>query len=121
MIQVVLASSTCGRRVFLMAPIHHHFEMKAWSETKIMVRFWIVAGILCAAGFALYYRYYFGQEMSGWADWLVANGRADEEAVAQAERVLEAAALRPGDTVLDVGARLGCSRWPRTSGSATAG
>jgi phospho-N-acetylmuramoyl-pentapeptide-transferase len=50
-----------GRRVFLIAPIHHHFEMKAWSETKIMVRFWIVTGILCAAGFALYYRYYFGQ------------------------------------------------------------
>ena len=50
-----------GRRVFLMAPIHHHFEMKAWSETKIMVRFWIVAGILCAAGFALFYRYYFAQ------------------------------------------------------------
>jgi phospho-N-acetylmuramoyl-pentapeptide-transferase len=50
-----------GRRVFLMAPIHHHFEMKAWSETKIMVRFWIVAGILCAAGFALFYRYYFRQ------------------------------------------------------------
>jgi phospho-N-acetylmuramoyl-pentapeptide-transferase len=48
-----------GRRVFLMAPIHHHFEMKAWSETKIMVRFWIVAGILCTAGFALFYRYYF--------------------------------------------------------------
>jgi phospho-N-acetylmuramoyl-pentapeptide-transferase len=50
-----------GRRVFLMAPIHHHFEMKAWSETKITVRFWIVAGLLCAVGFALYYRYYFGQ------------------------------------------------------------
>jgi phospho-N-acetylmuramoyl-pentapeptide-transferase len=50
-----------GRRVFLMAPIHHHFEMKAWSETKIMVRFWIVGGILCAAGFALFYRYYFNQ------------------------------------------------------------
>ena len=48
-----------GRRVFLMTPIHHHFEMKAWSETKIMVRFWIVAGILCGAGFALFYRYYF--------------------------------------------------------------
>jgi phospho-N-acetylmuramoyl-pentapeptide-transferase len=48
-----------GRRVFLMAPIHHHFEMKAWSETKITVRFWIVAGLLCAVGFALYYRYYF--------------------------------------------------------------
>jgi phospho-N-acetylmuramoyl-pentapeptide-transferase len=48
-----------GRRVFLMAPIHHHFEMKAWSETKIMVRFWILCAILCALGFALYYRYYF--------------------------------------------------------------
>ncbi len=45
-----------GRRVFLMAPIHHHFEMKAWSETKIMVRFWIVTAILCAIGFALFYR-----------------------------------------------------------------
>ncbi|HZC30792.1 MAG TPA: hypothetical protein VE261_04680, partial [Gaiellaceae bacterium] len=60
MIQVV-AFKYLGRRVFLMAPIHHHFEMKAWTETKIMVRFWIVAGILCAAGFALFYRYYFGQ------------------------------------------------------------
>lgn len=50
-----------GRRVFLMTPIHHHFEMKAWSETKITVRFWILAGILCAAGFALYYRYYFAR------------------------------------------------------------
>ncbi|MDP8910632.1 MAG: phospho-N-acetylmuramoyl-pentapeptide-transferase [Actinomycetota bacterium] len=49
-----------GRRVFLITPIHHHFEMKAWSETKIMVRFWILTGLLCAAGFALYYRYYFG-------------------------------------------------------------
>jgi phospho-N-acetylmuramoyl-pentapeptide-transferase len=47
-----------GRRVFLIAPIHHHFEMKAWSETKIMVRFWIIAGILCSVGFALFYRYY---------------------------------------------------------------
>jgi phospho-N-acetylmuramoyl-pentapeptide-transferase len=60
MIQV-FAFKYSGRRVFLMAPIHHHFEMKAWSETKIMVRFWIVAGILCSAGFALFYRYYFGQ------------------------------------------------------------
>ena len=48
-----------GRRVFLMAPIHYHFEMKAWSETKIMVRFWILCAIFCALGFALYYRYYF--------------------------------------------------------------
>jgi phospho-N-acetylmuramoyl-pentapeptide-transferase len=46
-----------GRRIFLMTPIHHHFEMKAWSETKIMVRFWILAAILCAGAFALYYQY----------------------------------------------------------------
>jgi phospho-N-acetylmuramoyl-pentapeptide-transferase len=44
--------------VFLIAPIHHHFEMKPWSETKITIRFWIVAGILCSAAFALFYRYY---------------------------------------------------------------
>jgi phospho-N-acetylmuramoyl-pentapeptide-transferase len=49
-----------GRRIFLMAPIHHHFEMKAWSDAKIMVRFWIVTGLLCAAAFALYYRYFRG-------------------------------------------------------------
>jgi len=48
-----------GGRVFLMAPIHHHFEMKAWSETKIMVRFWIVAAILAAGAFATYYQYFF--------------------------------------------------------------
>ena len=57
MIQVASFKRT-GKRVFLMAPIHHHFEMKAWSETKIMVRFWIVCAILCAIGFVLYYRYY---------------------------------------------------------------
>jgi len=53
-IQVVSFKRT-GRRVFLMAPIHHHFEMKSWSETKVMVRFWIVCAILCASGFALFY------------------------------------------------------------------
>ena len=52
----VISFKYWGRRVFLMAPIHYHFEMKAWSETKIMVRFWIVTAILCAVGFALFYR-----------------------------------------------------------------
>jgi phospho-N-acetylmuramoyl-pentapeptide-transferase len=42
MIQVVSFRLT-GRRVFLMAPIHHHFEKLAWAESKIIVRFWIVA------------------------------------------------------------------------------
>jgi phospho-N-acetylmuramoyl-pentapeptide-transferase len=43
-------------RVFLMTPVHHHFEMAAWSETKIIVRFWLVAAIFAAVGFTLYFR-----------------------------------------------------------------
>ena len=50
----VFAFQRFRRRVFLMAPIHHHFEMLAWSETKIILRFWIVAGICSAIGFTLY-------------------------------------------------------------------
>jgi phospho-N-acetylmuramoyl-pentapeptide-transferase len=42
------------RRVFLMAPIHHHFEMRGWSETKIILRFWIIAAVCAAIGFTLY-------------------------------------------------------------------
>ena len=56
----VLSFKWWGRRIFLIAPLHHHFEMKAWSETKIMVRFWIVTAIFCAAGFALFYKYFIG-------------------------------------------------------------
>jgi phospho-N-acetylmuramoyl-pentapeptide-transferase len=44
------------RRVFLMTPIHHHFEMAAWSETKIIVRFWLIAALLAATGFTLFFR-----------------------------------------------------------------
>jgi phospho-N-acetylmuramoyl-pentapeptide-transferase len=42
------------KRVFLMAPIHHHFELLGWSETKIILRFWIVAAVCSAIGFTLY-------------------------------------------------------------------
>jgi phospho-N-acetylmuramoyl-pentapeptide-transferase len=56
-LQVVSYKRT-GKRIFLMAPIHHHFEMKAWSEARIMVRFWIAALIFCACAFVLYYRYF---------------------------------------------------------------
>ncbi|MRR11087.1 phospho-N-acetylmuramoyl-pentapeptide-transferase [bacterium] len=44
-----------GKRIFRMAPLHHHFEMLGWSETKVMVRFWIVTGIMAGAGFALFF------------------------------------------------------------------
>jgi phospho-N-acetylmuramoyl-pentapeptide-transferase len=45
---------TFRKRVFLMAPIHHHFELKGWSETKIILRFWIVAAALAAIAFTVY-------------------------------------------------------------------
>ena len=50
----VIAFQRFRRRVFLMAPIHHHFELAGWSETKIILRFWIVAAICAAIGFTLY-------------------------------------------------------------------
>ncbi len=50
----VFSFQTFRKRVFLMAPIHHHFELNAWSETKIILRFWIVAGVFSAIGFTIY-------------------------------------------------------------------
>ena len=50
----VISFQTTRKRVFLMAPIHHHFELRAWSETKIILRFWIVAAVCCAIGFTIY-------------------------------------------------------------------
>jgi phospho-N-acetylmuramoyl-pentapeptide-transferase len=44
-----------GRRVFRMAPLHHHFELGGWEEVTIIVRFWIVAGIAVAFGMGLFY------------------------------------------------------------------
>ena len=41
-----------GRRIFLMAPLHHHFEKKGWAETQVVVRFWIVTMLLCLVGLA---------------------------------------------------------------------
>ena len=55
MIQVVSFKKT-GKRVFLMAPLHHHFEKKGWSETKVVIRFWIVSAAFAALGFALYFQ-----------------------------------------------------------------
>jgi phospho-N-acetylmuramoyl-pentapeptide-transferase len=50
----VFSFQTFRKRVFLMAPIHHHFELRAWSETKIILRFWIVASAFSAVGFVVY-------------------------------------------------------------------
>ena len=54
MIQVAVFKLT-GKRVFKMAPIHHHFEFLGWEENKVVVRFWIVQAAFSAFGFFLYY------------------------------------------------------------------
>ena len=41
-----------GKRVFRMAPLHHHFELKGWAEPKVIVRFWIITVILVLIGLA---------------------------------------------------------------------
>ncbi len=49
-IQVGYFKLTGGRRVFRMAPLHHHFELKGWPEPKVIVRFWLIAAILAMIG-----------------------------------------------------------------------
>jgi phospho-N-acetylmuramoyl-pentapeptide-transferase len=44
-----------GKRIFRMAPIHHHFELLGWQETTIVIRFFILAGIGVALGLGLFY------------------------------------------------------------------
>ncbi|MGD0980655.1 MAG: phospho-N-acetylmuramoyl-pentapeptide-transferase [Solirubrobacteraceae bacterium] len=50
----VISFQAFRKRVFMMAPIHHHFELKGWSETKIILRFWIIAAVGAAIGFVIY-------------------------------------------------------------------
>lgn len=46
---------TTGRRVFRMAPFHHHFELGGWAETTVIIRFWLLTAIACALGLSLFY------------------------------------------------------------------
>ncbi len=52
MVQVAYFKMTGGKRIFLMAPIHHHFERLGWSEPTIVIRFWIISIILALIGLA---------------------------------------------------------------------
>lgn len=54
-IQVGVFKLTGGKRVFRMAPIHHHFELAGWSEFTVMVRLWIISGFCVLVGFAVFY------------------------------------------------------------------
>lgn len=52
-----------GKRIFKMAPLQHHFELKGWQEVTIVVRFWIIAGLFTAVALAVFY-----------GEWLISNG-----------------------------------------------
>ncbi len=53
--QVGYFKLTNGKRLFRMAPVHHHFELKGWAETKVIIRFWLIAGGLTAVALGLFY------------------------------------------------------------------
>jgi phospho-N-acetylmuramoyl-pentapeptide-transferase len=44
-----------GKRIFLMSPLHHHFELKGWAEITVVVRFWIISGLSVLTGIGLFY------------------------------------------------------------------
>lgn len=51
----VISFRVFHRRIFLMAPLHHHFELKGWPETTVIIRFWILAGLFAAGGLGIFY------------------------------------------------------------------
>ena len=51
----VISFRVFGRRIFRMAPFHHHFELAGWPETTVIVRFWILAGLFAALGLGIFY------------------------------------------------------------------
>jgi phospho-N-acetylmuramoyl-pentapeptide-transferase len=46
---------TKGKRIFLMSPIHHHFELKGWPEVTVVVRFWIISALFVITGVGMFY------------------------------------------------------------------
>jgi len=54
-VQRVYFKLTKGKRIFLMSPLHHHFELKGWAEITVVVRFWLIAGLFVAVGVGVFY------------------------------------------------------------------
>jgi phospho-N-acetylmuramoyl-pentapeptide-transferase len=54
-LQVGYFKATGGKRMFRMAPLHHHFELLGWDEITVVIRFWIITGICVAAGLGIFY------------------------------------------------------------------
>jgi phospho-N-acetylmuramoyl-pentapeptide-transferase len=50
----LISKKLFGRKIFLVAPIHHHFEAKGWPEPKVVMRFWVVSWVSAALGLALF-------------------------------------------------------------------
>ncbi len=59
-LQRIYFKLTKGQRIFLMSPIHHHFELKGWLETTVVVRFWLIAGFFVLLGVGLFYAEWLG-------------------------------------------------------------
>jgi phospho-N-acetylmuramoyl-pentapeptide-transferase len=55
MLQVGYFKATGGKRMFRMAPLHHHFELKGWDEITVVIRFWIICGLSVAGGLGIFY------------------------------------------------------------------
>lgn len=55
----IFAFRTTGRRVFRMAPFHHHFELAGWAETTVIIRFWLLTAIACGLGVSMFYGEWF--------------------------------------------------------------
>jgi len=55
MMQVGYFKISGGKRIFRMAPLHHHFELKGWDEITVVIRFWIICGLAVAAGLGIFY------------------------------------------------------------------
>ena len=65
MVLQVFSFRVFHRRIFRMAPIHHHFELKNWPETTVIIRFWIVSGLCTAMGLGLFYADFLSTGVSG--------------------------------------------------------
>ena len=61
-LQVGFFKATKGKRLFRMAPLHHHFELLGWAEITVVIRFWLICGILVALGLGVFY-----------AEWVVGS------------------------------------------------
>lgn len=61
-LQVGFFKLSKGKRIFRMAPIHHHFEMLGWEQVTVVIRFWIITALFVAVGVGIFY-----------AEWVVAN------------------------------------------------